>query len=116
MSPELARFFADHLKPQADSFARATAAYYPDAFLTLGTPRRCAEWGHNYPQDPHQLFLVHAWVLGRDGDWLRRHLDVPLTPVGDWYHLDKLVATFQASGKAQWRSLGALGSTDSESR
>ncbi len=103
MSPELARFFADHLKPQAESFARATAAYYPDAFLTLGTPRRCAEWWHNYPQDSHQIFLVHAWTLGKDGDWLRRHLDVPLTPVGDWYHLDKLVAALQAYRKAEWQ-------------
>jgi hypothetical protein len=108
MSPELARFFADHLKPQAESFARATAAHYPDAFLTLGTPRRCAEWWHNYPQDAHQIFLVHAWILGGNGDWLRRHLDVPLTPAGDWYYLDKLVATLQAYRTIEWRPLEGL--------
>jgi len=50
MVPELARFCADHLKPQAEDFARATAAHYPDAFLTLGAPRRPAEWWHNYPR------------------------------------------------------------------
>lgn len=105
MSPELARFFADHLKPQAESFARATASFHPDAFLTLGTPRRCAEWWHNYPQDPHQIFLVHAWILGKDGEWLRRHLDVPLVPLGDLYHMDKLVATLRAYGQTTWQGL-----------
>jgi hypothetical protein len=100
--PELARFLADYLKPQAEGFARATAAYYPDAFLTLGTPRRCAEWWHNYPQDPHQIFLVHAWILGQGGDWLRRRLDVPLVPVGDLYYIDKLVAALGAYGQTTW--------------
>jgi hypothetical protein len=103
MAPELARFFADYLKPQAEGFARAMAAYYPDAFLTLGTSRRCAEWWHNYPQDPHQIFLVHAWILGQKGDWLRRRLDVPLVPVGDLYYIDKLVATLAACGQTTWK-------------
>jgi len=102
MSRELARFFADYLKPQAEAFARATATYYPDAFLTLGTPRRCAEWWHNYPQDPHQIFLVNAWILGQNGPWLQRRLDVPLVPVGDLYHIDKLVATLAAYGQTTW--------------
>jgi hypothetical protein len=31
--------------------------------------------------------------LGKDGPRLKRRLDVPLVPVGDLYHLDKLVAT-----------------------
>ncbi len=102
MVPELARFCAEHLKGQAEDFARATAAYYPDAFLTLGAPRRPAEWWHNYPQDSQQIFLVHAWILGKDGDWLRRHLDVPLVPVGDLDYIDKLVATLGAYGRTTW--------------
>lgn len=47
-------------------------------------------------------FQVHAWILGKDGDWLGRRLDVPLVPVGDWYHLDKLVATLGAYAGVEW--------------
>jgi hypothetical protein len=103
MVPELARFLAERLKPEAEAFARATAAYYPDAFLTLGTPRRCAEWWHNYPQDSWQIFMVRAWILGAEGDTLRKHLDVPLVPVGDLYYLDKLAATLAAYGRRDWK-------------
>lgn len=102
MVPETGRFFADHLKAEAEAFARETATFYGDAFMTLGTPRRVTEWWHNNPTDPHQIFLIHAWILGRDGDWLRRHLDVPLVPVGDWYHIDKLVATLRDYSGTRW--------------
>lgn len=102
MVPELARFFGDFLRPEAESFVRAQAAYYPDAFLTLGTPRRITEWWHNYPQDAWQIFMVHARILDANGDWLRRRLDTPLTPVGDLYYIDKLTAALTAFGETTW--------------
>jgi len=114
--PETARFFADYLKPEAAAFARMQATWYPDAWLTLGTPRRIAEWWHNYPQDSHQLFLVHAWILGADGDFLQEHLDVPLVPVGDWYYLDKLVATLQAYAGVQKPATGRQQAKKREAR
>lgn len=102
MVPELARFFADYLRPECESFARESALFYPDAFLAYGTPRRSAEWWHNYPQDGRQVFMTHAWVLGEKGDWLYRHLDVPWTRVGDLYHVEKLAETVRAYRGVRW--------------
>ncbi|MGA2617223.1 MAG: hypothetical protein ABSF26_06390 [Thermoguttaceae bacterium] len=107
MVPEVARFSADYLKPEAEGFAKAVTRYHPDAFLALGTPRNLEEWWHNYPQDAQQIFLCHAWVLGKNGDWLRRRLDVPLVPVGDWYYIDKLVACLHAYSPCGWSPAGA---------
>lgn len=96
MTPEAAVFFRDRMAKEAERFSRLTSLFYPDAFMTLGSPRRCAEWWHNYPEDSLQAFLVEAWIMNRDGDWLRRHLDVPLVPVGDTFYMEKLAATLGA--------------------
>lgn len=102
MTPELARFFADFLKADAENFAMQTESFYPDAFMTLAYPHRVDEWFHNYPWDSWQIFMVHARILGADGDALRRLRDVPLVPVGDLYYIDKLMATLQAYGQTAW--------------
>jgi hypothetical protein len=102
MAPELGRFLADFLRPEAEAFARKLDTFYGDALMTLGTPRRKTEWWHNNPIDTRQVFLMHTWVLGKDPAWLQRRVDVPLTPVADWYHIDKLVATLHAYAETGW--------------
>lgn len=103
MKPELGRFLADYLRAEAQTYAAVAAEYQPDVFMTWAAPRRLAEWVHNAPQDTHQAFLLHAWVLGADSEHLRRRLDVPLVPVGDLYHIDKLVATLRAYRTTSWQ-------------
>jgi len=72
------------------------AAFYPDVFMTLGTRPASANAGTTTPKTAGRCSCSHAWILDRDPPWLSRHLDAPLVPVGDWYYLDKLVATLQA--------------------
>lgn len=105
MVPETARFFADHLKPEAEAFARNSSVFYPDAMMTWGLPRRVAEWWHNYPQDSRQVFLVNAWILGQDPEWLARRADVPWVEVGDLYYIEKLAETLKAQGGIQWQAV-----------
>ena len=102
MVPELARFFADHAGGECRKYAEELAIFYPDVFLSYGTPRFCTEWWHNYPQDSWSAFMLHAWVLAKDGDWLRAHLDVPWFKVGDLYHVDKLAETAKAYCGVKW--------------
>jgi len=103
MVPELGRFFADYLKPEAEGFAVQTAAFYPDVFLAYGTPRHCFEWWHNYPEDSRQAFLVNAWILGKDCSWLAKHLDVPWARLGDLYYLEKVAETVKSHRGVTWQ-------------
>lgn len=104
MVPETGRFIADHLRQEAADFARVQVSVNPTScMMTLGESRRYAETHHNYPEDTRQFFLLNAWILGKDGDWLHRHLDMPLVPLGDWYYIDKLVATLQSYAGVEWK-------------
>jgi len=101
--PELGRFFADHLPDEARAIAEQTSKFYPDALLAWGSPRRSAEWWHNYPQDAQRVFLNHAWILQAEPGWLYRHTDVPWMAVGDLYYIEKLAEVLFA-GRVRWTS------------
>jgi hypothetical protein len=86
--PELGRFMSDHLKAECLNISQQEAASYPDGLAAWGTARRTAEWWHSYPEDSRRIFLNHAWIIGRDADWLYRRTDVPWCRVGDLYHIE----------------------------
>lgn len=102
MVPELARFCADYLEPECRIYAGQLEIYWPDSLVTAGSPRRAGEWWHNYPQDSRQIFMLNAWILAKDGDWLARRLDVPWFKIGDLYHIEKLAETLMAFSGVEW--------------
>ena len=49
-------------------------------------------------QQTHAIFQAKAMVANASRDELAKYLDSPITPVGDLYYIDNLVAVLEASG------------------
>lgn len=59
------------------------------------------DWGIESPRRCWALFLSRAYVLGARHEWLAARLDIPYC-IGDWLHIQKLVATIRSAGECGW--------------
>lgn len=104
MTPEVARFLADHLGPECRAFCDRVAQNQPHGYVTYAEAILGAEIGFNVPSDAYGQFLARAWVLGETPARLERCVDVPWLPRGDLYHLHKLAETIKAHRGVTWRA------------
>jgi hypothetical protein len=102
MVPELGRFMAGHLKPEAEAFCNCIVENQPHWYITYAEAILSAEIGFNCPCDAYGHFLARAWVLGEKPEQLERYLDVPWLKLGDLYHLHKLAETLKAYRGVTW--------------
>ncbi len=102
MVPELGRFMADHLRPEAEAFCARVVENQPHWYLTYAEAILSEEIGFNCPCDAYGHFLARAWVLGEKPGQLERYLDVPWLKLGDLYHLHKLAETLKAHRGVTW--------------
>jgi len=102
MAPELGRFLADHLRPEAEAFCARVVENQPHWHIAYAEAILGAEIGFNCPCDAYGHFLARAWVLGEKPEQLERCLDVPWLKLGDLYHLHKLAETIKAYRGVVW--------------
>lgn len=102
MVPELARFLADHLKPEAARYVRVVAEYQPDWYLTWAEATLGTEHNANHPCDAYQNFLARAWILDEPPERLRKYLDVPHLARGDYFYMHKLAEIARAYRGVRW--------------
>lgn len=103
MKPELLRFTADYLKPQAEAYAKEIAFFFPEWFARFGGPAsNTGESPANVPTDSQQVFNVLAQALGHSGDELLKYVDCPWWRKGDLYLVEKLTETLIAYRGAKW--------------
>ena len=94
--PELGRFFRDHLRAEAEALVRRADEAMPAWYAPYCPAVQTAEANFQPPEDAHQLFLLHAWVLDTPPErlaWLR---SVPWLARGDLFYLQKLTETIRA--------------------
>lgn len=102
LTPELARFLKDHLRPEVAEFVRRVELNSPNWYLALATAFVGAEFYYQQPQESYTQFLARAWILDEAPDKLERYLDVPWMKVGDLYHLHKLAEAIKARRGTRW--------------
>jgi len=105
MVPEMGRFLADLLKPEAKRYEQVVAEYQPDWYIswaeaTLGTEHNLTTAG-----DPYQNFLARAWVTGEPPEKLRKYIDVPHVKIGDYFYIHKLAETARAYRGIEWKEV-----------
>lgn len=96
MTPEMARFLGDHLKPETEVFCHRVAVNLPHWYATYSEAVLGAEIGFNHPADAYSHFLARAWVLGQKPQQLEKYVDVPWLRQGDLYYMHKLAETIKA--------------------
>lgn len=101
--PELARFLGDYLKPETKEFVEHYSAFDPAWYLVKKDPMLGSEATVEQPETGHQVFLGHA-IAGADGAFLKKHLDQPWYPVGDFYFLNRLTETLTAYRGCTWKA------------
>jgi hypothetical protein len=102
MTPEVGRFMADHLRPEAAAYAARVVENQPHWYATYAEAILGAEQGFADPCDAHGHFNARAWILAEKPETLARHIDVPWLPRGDLYHLHKLAETVKAYRGMSW--------------
>jgi len=91
MTPETARLLGDWgLKEDVRRYLERYAQRQPNWYAAYTDVVDGEEIGWNYPSDPYQLFMAHAWIAGTAPETLEKWLDVPWTARGDLFFLDKL--------------------------
>ena len=96
MTPELARFLADHLQPECRAFVERVEENQPHWHVAYAEAVVGGEIGFMTPPNAHGLFLAKAWVLKEKPDVLARLIDVAWLPRGDLFYLHKLAGTIGA--------------------
>ena len=101
--PELGRFMADHLRPEAGAYCARVVENQPHWYATYAEAILGAEQGFADPCDAYGQFKAREWVLGEKHDKLARSADVPWLPRGDLYHLHKLAEAIKAYRGVEWK-------------
>jgi hypothetical protein len=102
MTPALARFLGDFLKPECHQYVSRVEYFAPDWYCRYSLTCLGSE-AYALPMDASwQIFLAKAWILGQDGPTLEKHLDMPWLKLGDFYYMDKLAATIVAYRGVTW--------------
>ena len=101
--PELGRFAKRHLKREMRAFSRRYERTTPGWFIAKCRTNINAEFEYLAPEEPYQLFLIRAWVLGESGRELESYLDTPWMARGDLYYIHKLAETVKAYRGWTWR-------------
>lgn len=99
MTPELAEFLGDHLKPEVRAFCDRIVENQPHWYLTYAEAILSAEISFNLPCDAYGHFLARAWILKETPQTLEKYVDVPWAPTGDLYYLHKLAETIKATNR-----------------
>lgn len=120
VSPEIGRYFNDdpNLKsailgsdPAATSFnySLASGEYKSSLWFMAQAPYAMTEYyGEGSGQDPlfkGMMFPIHIWVKKDNAQTLRKYLDVPDALIGDFYHIQNLTRTIEASGTECWEDM-----------
>ena len=103
MVPELARFLQDHLRPECATYIKHTISFIPDWEVAYGDAALGSETSFTMPDNAHQIFMAKAYVLDEKPDKLRERLDIPWVVLGDYFYIDKLVATIRAYRGMSWQ-------------
>jgi hypothetical protein len=105
--PEVARYLAETNRPAAQAHLDALRARYLLWFLAM-PPHSSGQFGEGVGTAPdirNGIMTAAALVEGAAAPQLQKWLDLPWTPLGDLYHLQHLVWTIEAYGKATWQRL-----------
>jgi len=100
--PETARFLRGHLREESATFVHHTESFMPDWEVAWGDAVLGSEASAVMHGNACDLFLAKAYVLGETPQALRRWLDIPWCPVGDYYYMAKLAATIGAARGVAW--------------
>ncbi len=99
LTPELARFFKDYLRPEIEAFVQRVEQNSPDWYLALANAFVGAEFYYQQPQESYAIFLAKAWILDEKPEQLEQYLDVPWMQCGDLYYVHKLAVCLEAHNK-----------------
>lgn len=105
MVPELGRFLAEHLKKPVTAYINKTEDGLPEWYKTYADCIWAGEQYCIYPEDPYQLFLARAWIVGDSPQKLWKYADLPYLGRGDWYYIHKVAETIKAYRSARWKPL-----------
>jgi len=96
LTPELACFLGDHLKPECAAYADRIAWNQPTWYASFAEAILGYEHNMNHPSDAYEHFMARAWILGERPERLEKWIDVPWVDRGDLFHLNKLAETLKA--------------------
>lgn len=99
MVPELGRFLRENCKPRVEAYLRIIEGCLPDWYTVMADCKWAGEQYCLMPDDSHQLFLAHAWILDAPPDALWKYADLPWVGRGDWFYINKLAETIGAYGR-----------------
>ncbi len=105
ITPELARFLADHLKQESQRHVQVVAEYQPDWYASWAEATIGSEHNVNLPCDAYTNFVARAWILGEPAGKLRKLVDVPYLARGDYYYMHKLAEVARAYRGMRWEKL-----------
>lgn len=116
ISPEIGRYMVDNASlkdavlgttPQNGYDIKSGERKYPLWYMSQA-PFDTIYFGEGSGTAPDlkaMIFPIHAWVLKDSKDQLRKYLDVPDAPIGDYYYMQNLVRTIEAHGSECWKDV-----------
>jgi hypothetical protein len=106
LTPELAAFLADHLKPECAAYAERIAWNQPTWYASFAEAIVGYEHNMNHPSDAYEHFMARSMILGEKPGQLEKWIDVPWLERGDLFYLNKLAETIRAYRGTVWQKAG----------
>jgi hypothetical protein len=116
ITPEIGRYFISDSTLKAaiigssetDKYSLKRVEYYWPLWYMAQAPFSTVYFGEGSgvpPDAKAMVFPLKAWVQKETATKLRTYLDVPDALLGDYYYLQNLVRTIEASGQECWQDV-----------